>query len=81
MFHEGTLGARFHSATNESRHRAFARSRHDGSFALFSDPDGNGWLIQEVTTCLPGRVDAGHHVLRLGERPGQRASAGVGRPR
>jgi catechol 2,3-dioxygenase-like lactoylglutathione lyase family enzyme len=26
------------------------------SFASFSDPDGNGWVIQEVTTRLPGRV-------------------------
>jgi predicted enzyme related to lactoylglutathione lyase len=29
-----------------------------GSFASFSDPDGNGWLFQEVTTRLPGRVDS-----------------------
>ena len=29
-----------------------------GSFVSFSDPDGNGWLVQEVTTRLPGRVDA-----------------------
>jgi catechol 2,3-dioxygenase-like lactoylglutathione lyase family enzyme len=29
-----------------------------GSFAWFSDPDGNGWLFQEVTTRLPGRIDA-----------------------
>jgi catechol 2,3-dioxygenase-like lactoylglutathione lyase family enzyme len=28
------------------------------SFASFSDPDGNGWLLQEVTARLPGRVDA-----------------------
>ena len=27
------------------------------SHASFSDPDGNGWLLQEVTTRLPGRVD------------------------
>jgi catechol 2,3-dioxygenase-like lactoylglutathione lyase family enzyme len=27
------------------------------SFASFRDPDGNGWLLQEVTTRLPGRVD------------------------
>ncbi|MET4423451.1 glyoxalase [Bradyrhizobium barranii] len=26
------------------------------SFASFSDPDGNGWLFQEVTTRLPGRI-------------------------
>jgi catechol 2,3-dioxygenase-like lactoylglutathione lyase family enzyme len=29
-----------------------------GSFFAFSDPDGNAWLVQEVTTRLPGRVDA-----------------------
>jgi catechol 2,3-dioxygenase-like lactoylglutathione lyase family enzyme len=28
------------------------------SFASFSDPDGNSWLLQEVTVRLPGRVDA-----------------------
>lgn len=27
------------------------------SYATFSDPDGNGWLLQEITTRLPGRVD------------------------
>lgn len=27
------------------------------SFASFSDPDGNGWLLQEITQRLPGRVD------------------------
>ena len=27
------------------------------SFATFSDPDGNGWLLQEITTRLPGRVE------------------------
>ena len=28
------------------------------SFASFRDPDGNGWLLQEVTTRLPGRIDS-----------------------
>ncbi len=28
------------------------------SFATFRDPDGNGWIFQEVTARLPGRVDA-----------------------
>jgi len=28
------------------------------SYASFSDPDGNGWLFQEITSRLPGRVDA-----------------------
>jgi catechol 2,3-dioxygenase-like lactoylglutathione lyase family enzyme len=27
------------------------------SFASFRDPDGNGWLFQEITARLPGRVD------------------------
>ncbi|MET4045716.1 VOC family protein [Bradyrhizobium sp. RT6a] len=27
-----------------------------GSYASFSDPDGNGWLFQEVTSRLPGRI-------------------------
>jgi len=28
------------------------------SYASFKDPDGNGWLLQEVTTRLPGRIDS-----------------------
>lgn len=28
------------------------------SFASFEDPDGNRWLLQEITTRLPGRVDS-----------------------
>jgi catechol 2,3-dioxygenase-like lactoylglutathione lyase family enzyme len=43
--------------------RVRAPGRHpDGSsyrsFASFRDPDGNGWLFQEVTNRLPGRVEA-----------------------
>jgi catechol 2,3-dioxygenase-like lactoylglutathione lyase family enzyme len=34
--------------------------RSYASYATFSDPDGNDWLLQEVTVRLPGRVDAGH---------------------
>ena len=37
----------------EPEHRSY-RSR-----AVFSDPDGNVWLLQEITSRLPGRVDAG----------------------
>jgi len=29
-----------------------------GSFCSFNDPDGNLWLVQEVTTRLPGRIDS-----------------------
>jgi predicted enzyme related to lactoylglutathione lyase len=31
--------------------------RSYSSWASFSDPDGNGWLLQEITTRLPGRVE------------------------
>lgn len=27
--------------------------------AVFSDPDGNSWMLQEITTRLPGRIDSG----------------------
>jgi len=55
VFHEGTPGARFHHATN-GRVSGPAPDRGSyRSFASFSDPDGNGWLLQEVTTRLPGR--------------------------
>lgn len=34
-------------------------ARHSyASYAAFSDPDGNAWLLQEITARLPGRVDA-----------------------
>ena len=29
------------------------------SLATFSDPDGNGWILQEITARLPGRIDTG----------------------
>ena len=55
LFHEGSPGARFHAAGRVDG-PATDRSSY-GSFAAFNDPDGNGWLLQEVTTRLPGRVD------------------------
>jgi catechol 2,3-dioxygenase-like lactoylglutathione lyase family enzyme len=33
--------------------------RSYSSFAMFKDPDGNEWLLQEITARLPGRIDAG----------------------
>jgi len=55
IFHEGELFARFH----ESGRVTGASPEHGsyGSFASFSDPDGNSWLFQEITTRLPGRVE------------------------
>ncbi|MFF0724436.1 VOC family protein [Streptomyces sp. NPDC004134] len=32
-----------------------------GSFLSFSDPDGNGWVVQEITTRLRGREDSPAH--------------------
>lgn len=37
------------------------------SFATFADPDGNTWLLQEVTARLPGRVDASTTFASSGE--------------
>ena len=46
----------FHHAGTEGRARGPAPGHADyGSFAAFSDPDGNGWLLQEIKTRLPGR--------------------------
>ena len=46
----------FHHAGSTGRLRGPAPKHADyGSFASFSDPDGNGWLLQEVKTRLPGR--------------------------
>jgi catechol 2,3-dioxygenase-like lactoylglutathione lyase family enzyme len=36
----------------DTEHRSYR------SFASFRDPDGNGWLFQELTTRLPGRIDS-----------------------
>jgi catechol 2,3-dioxygenase-like lactoylglutathione lyase family enzyme len=58
VFHEGTLGDRFHPATYGRRSGPAPDRGSYGSFVSFSDPDGNGWLFQEITTRLPGRVDS-----------------------
>lgn len=61
VFHAGTPGAQFQpdGSTGQVRGPALDRASY-ASFATFRDPDGNGWLLQEVTTRLPGRVDASH---------------------
>jgi catechol 2,3-dioxygenase-like lactoylglutathione lyase family enzyme len=46
----------FHHAGTAGRVDGPAPGHADyGSFAAFSDPDGNGWLLQEIKTRLPGR--------------------------
>lgn len=58
VFHPGAPGAHFQPDGSSTRlsgpspdHTSYR------SYATFSDPDGNSWLLQEVTTRLPGRVD------------------------
>ena len=57
VFHAGMPGAQFQPDGTSGRISG-PSPNHDSysSFATFSDPDGNGWLFQEVTTRLPGRV-------------------------
>jgi catechol 2,3-dioxygenase-like lactoylglutathione lyase family enzyme len=58
VFHPGAPGAQF-SPNGADRVSGLAPDHATyGSFATFSDPDGNQWLVQEVTARLPGRVDA-----------------------
>jgi catechol 2,3-dioxygenase-like lactoylglutathione lyase family enzyme len=45
------LFGRIRVSGSDPEHRSYR------SFASFSDPDGNGWLFQELTTRLPGRID------------------------
>src|SRR3954454_17722460 len=53
-FHDAT--GIFHHAGREARLSGPAPEHADyGSFAAFSDPDGNGWLLQEIKARLPGR--------------------------
>ena len=65
------VGEAFHDAgsvhAGDDEPYLFGRLRVSGSdperrsyrsFASFSDPDGNGWLLQEITARLPGRVAA-----------------------
>jgi catechol 2,3-dioxygenase-like lactoylglutathione lyase family enzyme len=65
------IGEVFHDAggvyTGPDQPYLFGRLRVNGpdpehrsyrTFASFSDPDGNGWLLQEITTRLAGRIDS-----------------------
>jgi catechol 2,3-dioxygenase-like lactoylglutathione lyase family enzyme len=59
VFHPGSPGAQFQPEDTGDRASGPAPDHSSyGSFATFSDPDGNRWLFQEVTTRLPGRIEA-----------------------
>jgi len=57
------VGELFHDATGAFHHAGTAKNvagldperRSYGSFASFSDPDGNGWVLQEIVERAPGR--------------------------
>ena len=58
VFHPGAPGAQFaHDGADRVDGPAPEHESY-GSFATFRDPDGNAWLLQEVTKRLPGRIDA-----------------------
>jgi catechol 2,3-dioxygenase-like lactoylglutathione lyase family enzyme len=57
LFHDA--GGAFHHAGTEGRVSGPDPEHHSyGTFASFDDPDGNGWLLQEVTVRLPGRIES-----------------------
>ncbi|MFI5896650.1 VOC family protein [Actinoplanes sp. NPDC051513] len=54
VFHDA--GGVFHHAGTDGRVSGPDPERRSySSFASFSDPDGNGWVLQEITSRLPGR--------------------------
>lgn len=57
VFHDAAGGynrfdPRARASGPDPQHRSYA------SFVTFNDPDGNGWVLQEITTRFPGRVDS-----------------------
>jgi catechol 2,3-dioxygenase-like lactoylglutathione lyase family enzyme len=55
VFHAGTPGAQFQIDGSGRISGPAPEHATYSSFATFRDPDGNGWLLQEITTRLPGR--------------------------
>jgi catechol 2,3-dioxygenase-like lactoylglutathione lyase family enzyme len=58
VFHDATgeLGGGFHAGTEGRAPGRDAENRSYGTYASFNDPDGNKWLLQEITERLPGRI-------------------------
>ena len=57
VFHPAAPGAQFRSDGGDRASGPAEEHASYSTFATFNDPDGNSWLIQEVRTRLPGRVD------------------------
>ena len=54
VFHDVT-GVFHHAGTKDRVAGPAPEHKSKGSFVSFDDPDGNGWLVQETSTRLPGR--------------------------
>jgi len=68
VFHPSAPGAQFEAMGPGGRVRGRARDDQSyRSFATFSDPDGNSWLLQEITTRLDGRGFGNLDVANLTE--------------
>jgi len=68
VFHAGTPGAQFQRDGTSGRLSGPAPDRVSyRTFASFSDPDGNSWLLQEIKTRLPGRGLSNSDVATLTE--------------
>ena len=68
VFHAGTSGTQFRRDGTSGRVSGPAPDHASyGSFATFSDPDGNSWLLQEIKTRLPGRGLSNSDVATLTE--------------
>ena len=67
VFHAGTPGAQFRIDGSGRISGPAPEHATYNSFATFRDPDGNGWLFQEVTTRLPGRGLSNLDVATLAE--------------
>jgi hypothetical protein len=67
VFHPGTPGAQFQIDGSGRVSGGAPQHASYNSFATFRDPDGNGWLFQEVTTRLPGRGLGNLDVATLAE--------------
>ena len=76
VFHAGTPGAQFQAEGKSVRIAGPAPDHATySSFVTFSDPDGNGWLLQEVMGRLPGRIDPARERCSRRERSGERIAA------
>ena len=58
VFHPAAFGDQFRADPSGHAGGPAPDRQTYASFATFSDPDGNVWLLQEITARLPGRIDS-----------------------